>query len=34
MKKGAYSEYVEEFSINRISLLKVISNPLDFKKLP
>jgi hypothetical protein len=34
MQKVAHSKHVEEFPLIRISLLKEISNPLDFEKLP
>lgn len=34
MQKGAHSKHVEEFAIIGISVLKEISNPADFEKLP
>jgi hypothetical protein len=34
MQKGARSNHVEEFAITGISVLKEISIPSDFEKLP
>ena len=34
MQKGAHSKHVEEIAIIGISVLKEISNPSDFEKLP
>jgi len=34
MQKGIYSKHVVKFSIIWISVLKEISNPSDFEKLP